>query len=104
MSRIKASIDVAVKRCRGKIHQTRLKKLNRSTSCQEAIEDSETFLIDPPSCREGVEIAIRNSLSLKQLCRDCDNDRHFFSLFLGQTRMILTLDLETQFLKVLNTF
>ena len=31
------------------------------------------------------------------------NDRHFFSLFLGQTRMILTLDLETQFLEVLNT-
>ena len=31
------------------------------------------------------------------------NDMHFFSLFLGQTCMTLTLDLEAQFLEVLNT-
>ena len=31
------------------------------------------------------------------------NDRHFFSLFLGQTRMVLTLELETLFLEALNT-
>ena len=37
-------------------------KLDRSISYREAIEGSGTFLIDPPSCRGPVEIAIRKSL------------------------------------------
>ena len=62
----KSSTDRGVERCRarrcrqikllrrfrGTIQQTRLKKLNRSTSCQEAIERLGDFLIDPPSSRE----------------------------------------------------
>ena len=35
------------------------KKLDRSTSCQEAIEDPEEISIDPPSYQEAIEIAIR---------------------------------------------
>ena len=31
------------------------KKLDRSTSCQEAIEDPEEISIDQPSFREGIE-------------------------------------------------
>ena len=67
VSKVKASTDAAVEKCRGRIHQTRLKKLNRSASCREAIEDPRTFSIDPPSYQEGVEIAIRNSLRARQI-------------------------------------
>ena len=35
--------------------------LDRSTSYREAIEDPEEISIDPPSCREAIEIAIRRS-------------------------------------------
>ena len=61
------------RRCRGTKQQTHEKKLNRSTSCREAIEDPGTFLIDPPGCQGSVKIAIRNSLRARQIarCRDC---------------------------------
>ena len=36
---------------------------------REAIEDPGTFSIDPPSYRESVEIAIRNSLRARQIAR-----------------------------------
>ena len=36
---------------------------------REAIEDPGTFSIDPPSCWESVEIAIRNSLRTWQIAR-----------------------------------
>jgi len=51
----------------------RLKKLNRSTSCREAIEDLGTFSIDPPSCRGSVKIVIRKGLRSWQIakCREC---------------------------------
>ena len=42
------------RKCRGTKQQTQEKKLDRPTSCREAIEDPRTFSIDPPSCREGV--------------------------------------------------
>ena len=38
-----------------------IKKLNQSTSCREAIEGLESLSIDPPSCWEAIEIAIRRS-------------------------------------------
>ena len=69
VSRNKASTDATDERCQGRIHQTRLKKFNRSTSCREAIKDPGTFSIDPYNCREGVEIAIRNSLRARQTAR-----------------------------------
>ena len=69
MLRNKVSIDAADKRCWGRIHQTLLKKLDWSTSCREAIKDPRTFLIDLHSCREGVEIAIRNSLIARKIAR-----------------------------------
>ena len=47
--------------CLGTIQQKAKKKLDRSTSYQEAVEDPEEILIDPPSCREAIEIAIRRS-------------------------------------------
>ena len=67
VSKVKASTDAAIEKCRGRIHQTRLKKLDRSTNCREAIEDPRTFSINSPSYREGVEIAIRNSLRAQQI-------------------------------------
>ena len=48
-------IDQEVSRC----YQA---NLDGSKSCREAVEGIEAFSIDPPCCREGVEIAIRNSL------------------------------------------
>ena len=39
--------------------KTQEQKLDRSTSYREAIEGPGTFLIDPPSCRGSIEIAIR---------------------------------------------
>ena len=44
----------SIERCRDAIEPTSMD--------QEAIEDLGTFSIDPPSYREGVEIAIRNNL------------------------------------------
>ena len=57
------------RRCRGTKQQTQEKKLDWSTSCREAIEDPGTFSIDPPSCREGVEIMIRTNLRSRQIAR-----------------------------------
>ena len=37
------------------------KEAHRSTSCQEAIEVPKGLSIDPPSCREAIEIVIRGS-------------------------------------------
>ena len=42
------------------------KKLDRSTSCQEAIEGPGTFSIDPPAVETAIEIRIRNSLRSRQ--------------------------------------
>ena len=39
------------RRCRGTQHQIPNQNLNRSSKCQEAIEEAEAFSIDPP----GVE-------------------------------------------------
>ena len=44
----------SIERCRDAIEPTSMDR--------EAIEDPGTFSIDPPSYRESVEIAIRNSL------------------------------------------
>ena len=63
------STDAAVKRCRERIHQTQSKKLDRFTSCREAIEETRTFSINPPSYRGGVKIAIRKSLGARQIVR-----------------------------------
>ena len=49
--------------------KTQEKKLDRSTSCREFIEDPGTFSIDPSSCRGSVEIMIRNSLRARQIVR-----------------------------------
>ena len=63
--------DLAVNRysCRASVevqkHQTQEMRLDRSTRCREAIEGTETFLIDPL----GVEIAIRKSLEARQIAR-----------------------------------
>ena len=67
LSRVKVTTNAAVERWGGRIHQTRLKKLDQSTSCWEAIEDLGTFSIDPSSYQEGVETAIRNSLKAQQI-------------------------------------
>ena len=55
-----------VSRNKAKIQE---KKLNRSISCREAIEDPGTFSIDPPNCRGSVEIVIRKSLRARQIAR-----------------------------------
>ena len=44
------STDVVVEKVSRYKAKTQEKKLDRSISCQEAIEDPGTFLIDPPSC------------------------------------------------------
>ena len=49
--------------------KTQEQKLDRSTNYREAIEGLGTFPIDPPSCRESVEIAIRKSLGSRQIAR-----------------------------------
>ena len=66
--------------------------LDRYPICQVAVE---------PRGWNSFLSSIDNQL-LSQL--SSFNDMHFFSLFLGQTRMTLTLDLEIQFLEVLNIF
>ena len=58
----RTSTDAAVERCWERIHQTQLKKLDRSTNCREGIEDPGTFSIDPLVVETAIEIAIRNSL------------------------------------------
>ena len=55
------STDEAVEKVSRYKAKTQDEKLDRSTSCREAIEDSGTFSIDPPSCQGSVEIAIRNT-------------------------------------------
>ena len=50
-----------IERCRDAIEPTSMER--------EAIEDPGTFSIDPSSYREGVEIAIRNSLRTRQISR-----------------------------------
>ena len=51
----------SIERCRDAIEPTSMDR--------EAIEDPKTFSIDPPSCWESVEIAIRNSLRTWQIAR-----------------------------------
>ena len=51
----------SIERCQDAIEPTSMDR--------EAIEDLGTFSIDPPSYREGVEIAIRNSLRTRQISR-----------------------------------
>ena len=69
VSRKTTSTDATVKKVSRYKAKTQEKKLDRSISCQEAIEDPGTFLIDPPSCWGSVEIAIRNSLRAQQIAR-----------------------------------
>ena len=73
MSRKTTSTDAAVEKVLRYKAKTQEKKLNRSTSCREAIKDLGTFSINPPNCRGFVEIAITNSLRARQIarCRDC---------------------------------
>ena len=40
------------RRYRGITHQNQEQKLDRSTRCQEAIEDADPFLIDPPGIKK----------------------------------------------------
>ena len=42
-------------RCRGTTHQNQEQKLDRSTRCQEVIEDTDPISIDPP----GIEVQVR---------------------------------------------
>ena len=69
VSRKTMSTDKAIEKVSRYKAKAQDKKLDRSTSCREAIEDPRTFLIDPPSCRGSVEIAIRNSLKARQIAR-----------------------------------
>ena len=56
------STDAAVEDLsRKKSTEKIINKLDRSTNCREAIEGPESLSIDPPSCREAIEIAIRGS-------------------------------------------
>ena len=73
VSRKTTSTDAAVEKVSRNKAKTQEQKLNRSTSCREAIEDPGTFSIDPPNCRGSIEIAIRKSLRARQIgrCRDC---------------------------------
>ena len=65
------STDAVVKKVSRNKAKTQEQKLDRSISYQEAIEDPETFLIDPPSYRGSVEIVIRKSLRARKIagCR-----------------------------------
>ena len=62
------------RRCRGTNHQIHEQKLDRSTRCREAIEDAETFSIDPPIVKMLSRMQ-KHSRSIHQVsrsCRDCD--------------------------------
>ena len=65
------------RRCRETNHQIQEQKLDRSTKCQEAIKEAETFSIDPP----GVEMLSRmqkHSRLIHQVSRcyrDCDKKK-----------------------------
>ena len=50
------------RRCRGTNHQIQEQKLDRSTSCREAIEEVGTFLIDPPGVEKLSRLRIRKNL------------------------------------------
>ena len=69
VSRKKTSTDAVVKKVSRNKAKTQEKKLDRSISYREAIEDPGTFSIDPPNCRGSVEIAIRKSLRARQIVR-----------------------------------
>ena len=69
VSRKTTSTDAAVEKVSRNKAKTQEQKLDRSISFQEAIEDLRTFLIDPPSSRGSVEIAIGNSLRSRQIAR-----------------------------------
>ena len=63
------STDAAIEKVLRNKAKTQEEKLDRSTSCQEAIKDPGTFSIDPSSCQGSVEIAIRKSLRDRQIVR-----------------------------------
>ena len=69
VSRKTTSTDAVVKKVSRNKAKTQEQKLDRSISYQEAIEDPETFLIDPPSYRGSVEIVIRKSLRARKIAR-----------------------------------
>ena len=50
--RKRSSIVEVSRRCRGTTQQNQEQKLDRSTRCQEAIEDAEPFSIDPPGIEQ----------------------------------------------------
>ena len=62
VSRNTMSKDTAVEKVSRNKAKTQEQKLDRSTSCQEAIEGPGTFSIDSPSYRGSVEITIRTKL------------------------------------------
>ena len=67
-------MDTKEKRMKKKIKNKCVQEdLDRLRRCREAIEDPETFSIDPHSCREGVEIVIKNILRARQTAR-CRGD------------------------------
>ena len=72
VSRKTTSTDATVEKVSRYKAKTQDKKLDRSTSCREAIKDPGTFSIDTPSYLGSVEIAIRNSLRAQQIakCRE----------------------------------
>ena len=69
VSRKTTLTDAVVKKVSMNKAKTQEKKLDRSISCREAIEDPGTFSIDPPNYRGSVEIAIRKSLRVRQIAR-----------------------------------
>ena len=69
VSRKTTLTDAVVKKVSRNKAKTQEKKLDRSISCREAIEDPGTFSIDPPNCQGSVEIAIRKSLRARQIAR-----------------------------------
>ena len=67
VSRKKTSTDEAIEELSRDNSTKAKKKLDRSTSCREAIEGPEIFPIDPPAVETAIEIAIRNNLRSRQI-------------------------------------
>ena len=79
VSRKTTSTDAAVKKVSRNKTKTQEKKLDRSTSCQEAIRDSGTFSIDPPSCQEAIRDSGTFSIDPPS-CQEAIRDSGTFSI------------------------
>ena len=69
---VKASVEknnVDKCSCREGVGGTKQRPKNRSSIDPPAIEDPETFSIDPPSYRGSIKIVIRKSLRARQITR-----------------------------------